>query len=510
MKDDYVNYVNKFEPLWKEWTVDSLIGKGGFGSVYKISRTESGKKIYAALKHVHIEQSDFYSSEIKRSIEEEISLLCRFKDNPNIVSIDDYSIIEDTSTQSADVFIRMELLTPLYTYIASHGFSERDVLKLGIDITSALVSLHNESVLHRDINPSNIFVNNANQFKLGDFGTSLDFSETQTRLVVGTLLYIAPEFLQGIYTASADLYSLGLVLYQFLNNNQLPFVSENAISYSEAHEYRMKGNPLPPPSNASKEFARIILKATSYDPQKRFQNAKEFLNALIGVKTTSQEPLRFFTSTKTGPARLDVTRDLDAPASKPKQNAESQQDFVKSNARDFFGATGEAKNFNSDGGMSSRVGSTGDGNGNNSPKEARNRRHSVLKKLLYWFVFTVLISLIPSLIYFPLRWLFDITLPYESRLTADLLYLVLALCVVALRELIFFDATKKDSTPFHLSLFSVVVCLIISAILLSIITAIELGIITKAASSSSILAASVLLSIFCFVIGIIIQVWGAL
>ena len=224
-----------------------------------------------------------------------------FKGFQNIVSVEDYKVVERTDRVGWDIYIRMELLTPLNTYISDKTLSEREVIGLGCDICSALERCAQRKVIHRDIKPDNIFINEFGDYKLGDFGIARKLENMTSGLSQkGTYNYMAPEVEKGrSYDATVDIYSLGIVLYWLLNKRRLPFVSTEKKLLSPrdlvtANRRRLDGEPLPAPCNASPAMAEVILKACDPDPRKRFASAKEMKNALKTVaegSNTAQNPL---------------------------------------------------------------------------------------------------------------------------------------------------------------------------------------------------------------------------
>ena len=187
--------------------------------------------------------------------------------------------------------ILMEKLESFTDYISSEKITEALVKKLGIHLCLALEECERLSVIHRDIKPSNILVDKEENFLLADFGQAKVLERSAGSLSVqGTDSFIAPEVNNRMrYDHRADIYSLGIVLYKFLNNRRLPFLdpsgnSVGPIGYKRqidlAISRRLDGEPLPPPCDASEKMAAIILKACSYAPEDRFQTAKAFRTAL--------------------------------------------------------------------------------------------------------------------------------------------------------------------------------------------------------------------------------------
>ena len=304
--------------VWPEWKTVRLINRGSFGVVYEAVRTDHGVESRAAIKVISIPQNDAeleslrsaglsadatktYLQEVVNDFANEIRLMESFKGFQNIVSVEDYKVVERNDRVGWDIYIRMELLTPLNTYISDKVLSEREVIELGCDICSALERCAQRNVIHRDIKPDNIFINEFGDYKLGDFGIARKLENMTSGLSQkGTYNYMAPEVEKGSsYDATVDIYSLGIVLYWLLNKKRLPFVSTEKKLLSPrdlvtANRRRLDGEPLPAPCNASPAMAEVILKACDPDPRKRFASAKEMKNALKTVaegSNTAQNPL---------------------------------------------------------------------------------------------------------------------------------------------------------------------------------------------------------------------------
>lgn len=299
--------IKDIEKVWPEWRIVEQIGKGSFGEVYKAVRTDHGLTSTAAIKVISIPQDEgevnslrsegldlnatrTYLQGIVDDFVSEIQLMESLKGMQNIVSVEDYKVVEHTDRLAWDIYIRMELLTPFDTWLCSHKMSERDVLQLGVDICTALELCEKKHIIHRDIKPGNIFINDFNFFKLGDFGIARKLEGTTGNLSKkGTYNYMAPEVAHGLeYDSRVDIYSLGIVLYRLLNGMRLPFLdSEQKLmdpnARKEALERRLRGEPLPKPKDASESAASLILCACAYDPNKRFRNATAMKKALQSV-----------------------------------------------------------------------------------------------------------------------------------------------------------------------------------------------------------------------------------
>ena len=291
--------------VWPEWNEDCVLGEGSFGKVYRAKRVEYGRTFYSAIKVLTVPKSQQeikfarsqgmndteiynYFQGLVDNLLNEITLMDNLKGAQNIVGIEDYKIIERQGEIGWDIFIRMELLTPFDSFVSNPEFSQKDVIRLGVDICTALEVCERNYIVHRDIKPDNIFISRFGEYKLGDFGIARKLEATQANLSrKGTLNYMAPEVYKSEeYGANVDIYSLGLVLYTLLNNNRIAFLPPypQPITYKDNEEAlarRLSGEALSLPCNASASLGAAILKACAYRPQDRYQTATEFKNALI-------------------------------------------------------------------------------------------------------------------------------------------------------------------------------------------------------------------------------------
>lgn len=279
---------------WPDWTITQMIGEGAYGTVYEAVRSDGGK---AAVKVIPVpygeneytlfnEEPDF-AQEVVRKCLEEVRLMQSLSFCENIVRIYDSAVEEDEEDEVHTIFIRMELLQTLASFFPEDVADERNVVRMGMDISNALRSCHAAGILHRDIKPENILVSDSGVFKLSDFGLARTLLNGQTEMTMaGTLYYMAPEVQQdGRYDERADIYSLGLVMYRLLNRRKLPFLNtdKKLVTLSErekAFERRMSGENLPFPADASAACADIILKACRFRKEDRYESAEAFHAAL--------------------------------------------------------------------------------------------------------------------------------------------------------------------------------------------------------------------------------------
>jgi serine/threonine-protein kinase len=149
-------------------------------------------------------------------------------------------------------------------------------------VADALDYAHEHGVIHRDVKPANIMVENGDRVTLTDFGIAKVAGATQfTRAgsIVGTPDYLAPEQARGAdVDAQADLYSLGVVLYEMLAG-RTPFRSDNPLGVVHAHVSTPPPSPIDFNPSIPEAMAAVVLRALQKDPRDRFATCREFIDA---------------------------------------------------------------------------------------------------------------------------------------------------------------------------------------------------------------------------------------
>ena len=308
-------YYKRYEPFFGEWRIKRFIGAGSYGRVFEIERRDEFDTVYTgALKAVTIPSSQgeldeiladgmdmngasTYFRDYVKELNREIALMSKLKGHSNIVSYEDHKMFPHEDGVGWDILIRMELLTPITSYLKqNHTFTRREVIQLGMDLCKALEICQRYNIIHRDIKPANIFISETEDFKLGDFGVArIASASTGASTRAGTVNYMAPEVFKGEkYTSNVDIYSLGLVMYQLLNANRMPLYPPypqpiTPSSRERAQAQRLSGAALPPPANAEGRLAEIVLKACAPDPAQRYDSPTVMRQALEAILYTEGE-----------------------------------------------------------------------------------------------------------------------------------------------------------------------------------------------------------------------------
>ncbi len=251
-----------------------IIGSGGMAVVYKALCHRLNR--YVAVKILKDEFAD--DEEFREHFRTESQAVAMLS-HPNIVAVYDFSKSPDCQ------YIVMELLEgiTLKQYMQKKGaLSWKEALHFATQIAKALSHAHSKGIVHRDIKPQNIMVVKDGSIKVADFGiahlqneTTMDSSET-----VGSIHYISPEQARGeTVDARADLYSLGIVMYEMLTG-QLPYEGDTVEAIAVQHFNAV----LPFPGDINPDIPvrleEITLKAMTADIDARYQSADELLDDL--------------------------------------------------------------------------------------------------------------------------------------------------------------------------------------------------------------------------------------
>lgn len=281
------------------------IGEGGMGIVYKAEDTMLKRTV--ALKFLPIELTR--DREAKERFEREAQATAALN-HPNIVTIHEINEYEGYIYIVMEYVIGRTLKDKIEDEDVSLDTQERistgnrsvmpleigAIIDITIQICKGLSAAHKLGIVHRDIKPPNVLINEDGVVKILDFGVAKLTRRTgitKEMSTIGTPHYICPEYLKGEgFDKRADIWSLGVVLYEMLTA-ELPFFAESvqSILYTIVNE-----DPIPPSElidNIPRELERITLKCLRKNPGERFQSAEEVLAALNKVakslKPDSQE-----------------------------------------------------------------------------------------------------------------------------------------------------------------------------------------------------------------------------
>ena len=260
------------------------IGRGGFGIVYRASEADLGRTV--AVKIL----TGAFDERSKLRFNRERMALGSLSNDPNIVTV------HRTGISNAGLpYLVMEYLEggSVADKLAHLGrLPWTDTLRIGLDISSALQSSHEAGVLHRDIKPGNVLLTAQGVAKLGDFGIARLAGEPETKsaVITASLAHAPPEVLSGRRPdVRSDGYSLASCLYELLSGTPA-FVSPSDESMLPMLARIAQDDP---PSLYSEQLPHalvdVIEAGMAKDPDRRFQSAALFHQALLGVNAQATE-----------------------------------------------------------------------------------------------------------------------------------------------------------------------------------------------------------------------------
>ena len=257
-----------------KYDIQEIIGSGGQGTVYRARDTRLDRDV--ALKVMNGSVSG--DSEYAEILETEARLAARLN-HPNITVVHDFNIEEDIA------FIVMELVpNSLESRLRDKSpLPYSEAVRIAVQVAKALSHAHDNKVLHRDLKPGNILITNEGIAKVSDFGlaraaqTSSRWSQSSP---AGTYAYMAPEQWSnsGSIGPQADIYSLGITLYQMLSGT-LPFEGTGPIELYNKHLSESVPG-LPEELGIPDDVENAVRKALEKDPRSRFFRAREMVSAL--------------------------------------------------------------------------------------------------------------------------------------------------------------------------------------------------------------------------------------
>lgn len=258
---------------WPQWQLQKQISNGTDSMIYEASDHSGNRciiKIHSVLlsrKPENLSVQNYYSDCVQ-SCERTLMQLQALRENRNIVTPDEYRVVKRSDGNGWDIYVRTPIMTPLSALDFGFDRIEPAVVKLGIDLCTGLEAASQRQILHGNIQPANIFIDDYDNYRLSDFG-----------FPAVTSAYQAPELSQGhSVDVRSDLYSVGLVLYQLLNNGRLPNLQGHDYAYGQNLPQR-----LPAPRNASEQMAQFLNRACAPNPSNRFASPSQMRDALYQV-----------------------------------------------------------------------------------------------------------------------------------------------------------------------------------------------------------------------------------
>lgn len=265
--------------LGNRYRLDRLIGAGGMAQVWEATDAVLGRRVAVKVLHPHLAGDDAF---VRRFRQEAIA--AARLNNPGIVGV------YDTCSDEGHEAIVMEYLEArtLRQLLDEDGPLDPDTAtRIALRLLDALEAAHRAGLVHRDIKPSNILLCHDGRVKVADFGIAKadDATElTREGSVLGSATYLAPEQLTGgDVDGRADLYALGLVLYECLTG-RVPFRGDSGAAVALARLHTTPEDPRRLRADVPPRVASVVMRALARRPEDRFHSAADFRAALLGSR----------------------------------------------------------------------------------------------------------------------------------------------------------------------------------------------------------------------------------
>ena len=254
------------------YRIESLLGRGGMGLVYRAERVEGDFEQRVAIKFLRLNDAH-----LGRRLMQERSALGKLN-HPNIARIFDAGALEDGSP-----YLIMEYVhgVNLAAYLQNRRLSLQQRLELFLKICAAVDHSHRRLIIHRDLKPSNIMIGSEGQPKLLDFGIAKsllgeDNSQTLTMEQAWSPNYTSPEQVRGEpLTTSVDIYALGLLLYRLISGEDAQDTQGLSLDQTVQRICQQSPPDLAQRGIAPRDLNRVVFKAIHKDPQQRYASVRE-------------------------------------------------------------------------------------------------------------------------------------------------------------------------------------------------------------------------------------------
>jgi serine/threonine protein kinase len=293
------------------------IGEGGMGVVFR-AHDESLDRDVA----IKVLPSGLLADEPARKRFRNEALALAKLNHPNVEAVYEFN------TEEGNDFLVMEYVpgVTLSDQLAAGPLPEKEVLRLGTQLTEGLAAAHAENIIHRDLKPGNLRLTPDGRLKILDFGlaklvrppsdAAVTGGMTNTHAVSGTLPYMAPEQLQGnMADARSDIYAAGVVLYEMATGKR-PFDAKLPTPLADEILHRTAPSPRATNAQVSAELERSILKCLDKNPVRRYQSARELHANLVHLRDTASGRRRAVSS----PSRRASARQVKSLAVLPLAN----------------------------------------------------------------------------------------------------------------------------------------------------------------------------------------------
>lgn len=268
--------LSKGQKINDRYEIVKNIGEGGMANVYLAKDTILDRSVAIKVLRGDLSSDDKFIRRFERE-----ALSVSNLSHPNIVEVYDVGE-EDGNHYIVMEYIDGKTLKQLLKKRESLTLSE--VIDIMTQLTDGISHAHESYIIHRDIKPQNIMIEDDGRIKITDFGIAMALNATQltqTNSVMGSVHYLPPEQASGRpATIKSDIYALGIMMYELLTGN-VPFKGDNAVEIALKHMKDKIPSVRKQDPSIPQSVENIILKAAAKNPRNRYESAKEMHEDLL-------------------------------------------------------------------------------------------------------------------------------------------------------------------------------------------------------------------------------------
>jgi predicted Ser/Thr protein kinase len=262
------------------YEIQSVLGEGGMGLVYKAKHVTLGKKLAIKVLKAEVSKDQEIVQRFRQEAQSATSI-----GNHHIIDISDFGVLPDGSTYFVMEFLDGKSLTKAIE--PGTPLKANRTIHIAKQLCRALGAAHEIGIVHRDLKPDNIYLisrgGDPDFVKVLDFGIAKVVGQksklTQVGQVFGTPHYMSPEQCAGTAVDKrTDIYALGVIMYE-MTSSRVPFDADNLMGILTKHLYEepVKPHELPPPVDVPPALEAVILKCLAKKPDIRYQTMQEVL-----------------------------------------------------------------------------------------------------------------------------------------------------------------------------------------------------------------------------------------
>lgn len=268
--------LSKGQKINNRYEIVKSIGEGGMANVYLANDKILDRKVAIKVLRGDLSSDDKFIRRFQRE-----ALSVSNLSHPNIVEV------YDVGEEDGEYYIVMEYIegkTLKQLLKKRESLTLTEVIDIMTQLTDGISHAHESYIIHRDIKPQNIMIQDDGRIKITDFGIAMALNATQltqTNSVMGSVHYLPPEQASGKgATVKSDIYSMGILMYELLTGT-VPFKGDNAVEIALKHMKDKIPSIRKQDPSIPQSVENILLKATAKNPRNRYDTAKEMHEDLL-------------------------------------------------------------------------------------------------------------------------------------------------------------------------------------------------------------------------------------